>query len=595
MWGDGVKHFLWAGTLCGAALLSGCYDSTSPVTSAQRAVSPNLGTMSVTDLRVLTLAQVGDGLLIPKGGANQAYLLFLTNVGSTDTTVPEFTIAGDRQPAGTVGPARAALSSAARLRVRALLRPDEVTSAPGGLRMSPYNPAATRFEAQLRVRTERDMAPRLGRARQLRLQLRNNRLGLRATVAPPPVGSTVSINVPAPTADCTHPVTTTGMVKAVSTHAIIVSDVASPAGGFADTAFQAIAAEFDTLTYPTVTSYFGTPTDFDQNGRVIVYFTPAINKLSSSDVNDGYIGGTFFRDDLLPKSTCPASNDGEIFYVVAPDPNGTISQPFATSTVRQIARGVLAHEFVHMINAGGRMENPNAKGFESAWLDEGLAHLSEHIVGRAFERIPQEQALTIDQLRSMDESSWLAFFEGNLVNAYIYMERPDTIGPIAPEAHVETNAPQRGAVWALLQFAGDQFSHGDRQTLIQHLVASSDTGVSNLVTQVGVPLDTLLAHWHTTLAMAPYSIGMDPQFQYTTYRWWNIYSTLTGPGSVGGYPLAFSVLTDTSLTVQTGIAQSGAIFMGVVQSPAKTRRIRIAGVGSAAANPNLRVGIIRVN
>jgi len=581
-----VKHFLVAGTLCGAALLAGCYDAVSPLTSAQRAVSPNLSTMNVTDVRVLTLAQASGGLTVPQGGAHQAYLVYLTNVGTTDTTVPQFSVAGDLLgAAGDVSLQHDAWQKAT------VARASRGTTSSSGLRLSPRNAVATQFEATLRARATRQAIPFFRSA-----LARRDLVHPRFDVLPPPsVGSTMTINVPADTSDCTHPSVTHGVVKAVSQRAIVVSDIASPAGGFQDTAFQAIAAEFDALTYPTITNYFGTPSDFDNNGRVIIYFTPFINSLSPVNPDDGYVGGTFFQDDLLPKSVCPASNAAELFYVVTPDPNGVVTQPFPTEGVRQIARGVLAHEFVHMINAGGRISNPASKGFESAWLDEGLAHLSEHIVGRAFEGINQEQALTIDQLRAMDESSWFAFFQGNLVNAYLYMERPDTIGPIATETHVETNAAERGAIWALLQYAGDQFSHGDRRTLIRGLVASADTGVSNLVTNVGVPLDTLLTHWHTTLAMSPYSIGIDPTFQYTSYRWWNIYSSIVGPGREPGYPLAFAVLPDSNLTVQTPVAQSGAVFIGVVQSPQHTRHIRIAGLENGVDNPNLRIVIIRVN
>jgi hypothetical protein len=576
-----------------------CYDTSAPLSIAQQAISPDLTTMGVTETRFLTLAQINQGLIVPKGAQHQAYVVFLTNAATADGTVPQLTISGNLQ-SDAPQPLRARATwlaatedaTAASRMASLVVQGTRGTTLRGSLpTLTPNNAAAMQLEARFRAHVARDVTPRIRRARATRASSAPMRRAL--DVAPPPaIGSTLTINVPDLASDCDHPVATTAVVKAISTHAIVLSDAASPAGGFDDTTFQAIADEFDTVIYPTVTDYFGTPSDFDGNGRILIYFTPFINKLSPLDPADGYIGGTFYAGDLTPKSVCAASNDGEIFYAMTPDPNGTVGQPFALDMVRATVRGVLGHEFVHMINAGGRITR--GAPFESLWLDEGLAHLAEHIVGRAYLHMSQDAALSIEQLRSMDESARFAFFNGNIINAALYMMRPDTIGPIADPSHVETNAAARGAIWSLLQYAGDQFAHGDRRTLIRNLVASPDTGVTNLVEQVGVPLDTLLTHWHMTLAMASYGLGINPKFRYTSYLWWNIFSSLVRPDGNSGYPLAFAVLPDTGAPTPLHIAHTGAVFWGVVQSPTATRHVRITGIGTSV-DPDLRIGIIRVN
>src|SRR5262249_62155774 len=107
-------------------------------------------------------------------------------------------------------------------------------------------------------------------------------------------------------------------------------------------------------------------------------------------------GGDLFKRNEYPASDpCPQSNEQEMFYLLVPDPQGTINgNQRTTVTVRQGTRGVIAHEFQHMINQGVRMFNPAVKNLETPWLNEAMSHFAEEAVGRAERGFGDMETLT---------------------------------------------------------------------------------------------------------------------------------------------------------------------------------------------------------
>ena len=174
-------------------------------------------------------------------------------------------------------------------------------------------------------------------------------------------------------------------VKYINDKVIIYSDIASPPGGFTALDYQQIGDEFSTLIYPTDVSSFGTPLDRDNNGRIILLYTPDVNKLTSSGNPSSFVGGFFWAGDLFPATgagNCRQSNMAELFYVLTPDPTGAFNGNIRNTTqVRQGTRGTIAHEFQHMINASERIRSPIEQDFEdirqvidtnSAWMAQQL-------------------------------------------------------------------------------------------------------------------------------------------------------------------------------------------------------------------------------
>ncbi|HEX5727080.1 MAG TPA: Ig-like domain-containing protein, partial [Longimicrobiaceae bacterium] len=182
------------------------------------------------------------------------------------------------------------------------------------------------FELGLR-RKARELTPYLRAARALHAT-RVAPAGMRAQSAPS-VGTRVRLNVQT-NSNCDNADVRTGRVVAVSQRAVIVADSANPAGGLTPAEYGSIAASFDTLVYPVDVENFGEPEDVDDNGRVLIFYTRAVNELTPPG-SGSFIAGYFFSRDLFPKrdrdnlQACEGSNYAEMFYMLVPDPAGTVN------------------------------------------------------------------------------------------------------------------------------------------------------------------------------------------------------------------------------------------------------------------------------
>jgi hypothetical protein len=202
------------------------------------------------------------------------------------------------------------------------------------------------------------------------------------TVGTPSVGDLMNLNV---AQGCSGALDTrVGQVRSVGQHVIVVSDTSNPAGGFTTAQYDSIALEFDSLAYATDTTNFNGPTDLDTNGRVVAFYTRAVNELSPP-ASSVVVLGFFTARDLFSSApaSCPRSNEGEMFYMLVPDPTGAVNSNVRTvSFVRGSTVGTMAHELQHLINASRRVyENGTWNGLlEEVWLNEGLSHIAEELV-----------------------------------------------------------------------------------------------------------------------------------------------------------------------------------------------------------------------
>lgn len=583
-------------SLAALAALAACGSDSAvgPITTPPDPTLANLGSMNVGDVRVMTFQQAAGGLTIPASLASAQYAVILGNSNvAASSTIPQYTVHGDwMAPQGTGAGADLLVPTSGLLSASHVLHPN------------------TAFEARLR-NFERTELPQLGGHAVGGINVSANRLPpspARAQV--PPVGATFSIKVLTPAgfngagnANCTATgyTTTTGRVMAIGTHSIVVSDTASPAGGFTTADFQSIANEFDTLIYPTDVGYFGTPTDLDQNGHIIIYYTPAVNKLTDKGQASvsGYVGGFFFAGDLFdptsPPQGCLSSNKAEIFYLLAPDPMGAYGNVFETNFVRQVSRGTVAHEFQHMINSGNRYLAPGNVNFETTWMDEGLAHFAEDAVGRAAAGFGDAQKVDYTSLTALPDSILSAYFLQNLARAKYYVERPDTTGAIVNHAKAGANLASRGAEWALLRYAADWFSNGDPRNLTRKLVAGPDTGTVNLVKATAAPLDTVLARWLITMYTDNRAIpGLNPVYNYKSYTFRQLVAGTQLANESGASYLPVKAIGDGNTTIQASVPASSGNYFLTSLSNGGQRTIKVTNAaGSAATDAAGRIYIVR--
>jgi hypothetical protein len=387
---------------------------------------------------------------------------------------------------------------------------------------------------------------------------------LKAVVSMPPnVGDTLTYRVPdlnAGKVPCRDFFTIQAVVKAVGSKAIAVQDVNAPAGGFTQTDFAGIVQEFDQTILATDTAYFGGPTDRNNDGVIVMLFTPEVNKLTPAG-SSGFTAGFFFRADLFTKAefqqagqTCPTTNEQELFYVLVPDPTGQFNNVRTTVTVRQTSRGTIAHELQHMLNQGVRMFLPQGVQPESVWLDEGMAHFAEEAVGRATRSYSDFRELNFADA-TVNADDYNAYFRQNFGRFRLWQFRPDTSSPTSNRAATELGP--RGAAWAILRYAIDRHSNNNARAFTRALVRGPQTGVDNLMARVGSGLafDSFLGNWLITVFTDHQSVGgLQGTFNYVG---WNLRSAMTQYNN-GVFPLAVNPLTSSTSTLV--ISGSGAYF-----------------------------------
>lgn len=344
----------------------------------------------------------------------------------------------------------------------------------------------------------------------------------------PAVGSLITIGIPQFYLNqnpCTAGAVRQARVAAVTQRAILVNDPTNPAGGLTDAELLAFGNEFDRQIYPVDVQNFGAPTDLDDNGgRVIIVFTREVNALTPPNSGGGYFGGFFFPGDLFPRvatprlGACPRSNVGEIFYLLAPDPNGTINgNRFAKDLILRTAAGTIAHEFEHLINGSRRIYVNNAEEFEEVWLDEALAHAAEELNFYAAAGLAPRQNLTLDRITGSQRAI-------NAVNSYMldnfgryltYLEAPDSNSVIGPDL-LET----RGGSWAFLRYAVDRRGTGD-QPLFFGLVNNTRTGLANLSQVIGAPALDWVQDW-TLAVYTDDAVQVEPRFTQPSWNFRDI-------------------------------------------------------------------------
>lgn len=549
--------------------------------------------MNPGDVRAMTFSAASGGLMIPATMASAEYAVIIGNADVTTNGIATYDIRGDWMTPQSQTP----LSDVFAPEMRSITTP-------------PMLSRNDQFEARLR-QIERTQLPRPGGHTAGRSGAAANILIPNPAHAlnPPAVGSSVSFKVLTPAgfngtqSACSASgfTNTTGIVKYVSQHAIVVSDINSAPSGFGTSDFQAIGDEFDQLIYPTDVSYFGTPTDLDNNGHIYIYYTPAVNKLTpaSQAGTNGYVGGFFFAGDLYPPTAagCLSSNQGEIFYLLAPDPGALNGNSFTTGFVRQVTRGTVAHEFQHMINSGNRYASPVLQQFEATWLDEGLAHFAEDAVGRAKAGFADNQAIGANEINELDTTTTRAFFLQNFARSKYYVERPDTTGAIVSHTSAAANLASRGAGWALVRYVADWFNTGDDpRTITRALVAGPDTGTVNLVKAAGVPMDTILAHFLVTLYTDHQAyMSTDSPYNFKSYYFRDLITgTLIGSELRPSY-LPVGQIGNGTTVLTAKVPGSSAAYYLTSLSSAGARTIRITdSSGNPTADPNGRVYVVRV-
>ncbi|HEU4559575.1 MAG TPA: Ig-like domain-containing protein [Longimicrobium sp.] len=374
---------------------------------------------------------------------------------------------------------------------------------------------------------------------------------------------------------CSGPEYVQARLVATTANVLLYEDVANPAGGFTAAEYQAIANEFQTVGYQTTVNNFGQPTDLDGNTRVIGLFTRAVNKLTPPGAGFVY-GGFFYGRDLFPRVPkpgfigCPGSNVGEMFYLLAPDPTGTINgHSRSKAYVRENTLSTLPHELQHLINASRRYYVNNVTVDETVWLDEGLSHVAEELAYYAKSGFAPRQNLGRDQVLTPAQlNNYLDYQDNNLGRLSTYLQDPQVNSPIANNDELET----RGATWWLLRYLADRRT-GAEQAFWTALANSNTSGIANLQNALGGDPAPQIRDWAVMTYTDDTGLPVEARF---TEPSWNHRSIFQNTAS-GVYPLR--VMTLNNGATQVNVQASSAAYYKFGVAPAGTADVRFTAAG----------------
>jgi hypothetical protein len=365
-------------------------------------------------------------------------------------------------------------------------------------------------------------------------------------LAAPQVGDIVTVNVGQGT--CSPTVKRGARVVAIGTQSIVLSDTLNPSGGFSTADFQRFAARFDTLVYPIDIANFGTPADIDNNSKIVLLFTTAVNELTPRN-STSYVGGFFFDRDLFPITAtpdlqgCAGSNYAELFYLLAPDPTGVINGNVRrTAFVDSVTTSVLAHEFQHLINASRRLYvTQGVQDFEETWLNEGLSHIAEELLFFHEAGLTSRQNVDTIKLRSTNAIR-LAFnsdMSSNAARYRTFLVAPSDNSPFRADDSLET----RGATWNLLRYLADR-KGGSETATWQALVNTAKVGLPNLVAVFGSDVASKVHDWNVSHYTDDFVSGLPAEHTQPSWNWHSVFKALAGSGQA--YPLQVKTLSGGS-------------------------------------------------
>ncbi|MDB4908525.1 MAG: hypothetical protein JWO05_3309 [Gemmatimonadetes bacterium] len=416
------------------------------------------------------------------------------------------------------------------------------------------------WELALRAREWAEVTPeRVSNAQRWMVQRANG--ALRA-VAVPNVGDVLTLNTNA-NDFCSNAKNAQARVVAVSQKAIIVADVNNPTGGFADADYQSFATTVDTLVYPVDVDNFGAPSDLDANGgRVIIFFTKAVNELTAQGSPTGTVLGFYYLRDLLPKTgsplgSCPASNVAEMFYLIVPDPNGTINGNVRSNGfVQSTTISTIAHEFQHLINASRRLYVSKVADIdEETWLGEGLSHIAEELLYYKVAAVSPRQNLDGNFALSTQarRAQLTTYMNGNLGRYRQYLINHEAQGPIGTSDD-DDDLSTRGAIWSYLRYSADRLRATDGDLWFK-LVNGPQIGIANLQAQFGTDPMLLMHDWAASVYTDDNPPSVDARYRQPS---WNFRSVMPALGIT--FPLFTRTLNDGFSTLATLNGGSAAYF-----------------------------------
>ncbi len=304
------------------------------------------------------------------------------------------------------------------------------------------------------------------------------------TIKAESVGDTRTFRVLSSLSSVNSYVEVTAKVKCVGSNVVFYVDTTVSQEKIADSEVTELCTTFDSEASREM-DILGTTSDVDENDKTIVVMTKQINQLGA--LGGGVITGYFYAGDVYARSENNlVSNYGEIIYTMVPDESGefgiAIQKSFA---LNNLLPAVFPHELQHAISYNQHVF-VSGSAPEETWLNEGLSHLMEDVMGHNVEN-PSRYAL--------------------------YLSSPSTYGVVTQSS---PNLMERGASYLFLRYLYEQASNGN--SFLKALEGSA-RGISNVEAAFNGPsgfetFEDFMKYWTAALLMTDRGISTDSRFTY---------------------------------------------------------------------------------
>lgn len=512
---------------------------------------------------VLSGTELGDCLRLPGDGAR--YLL-----------VPQLASGSD-----TVQSASYTVTASAAAALSAAMAEGAVNDAAEG------NRAQHAFDMRMR-RLEQQLAPQTAReAADIRAEGATRLEALE-------VGSKRTFQVLSSLAGSVSFRENTAVLKYIGPKTLLYYDQAAPggsAGGFSDAQLQQFGKLFDETLHEIGVRNFGSESDIDNNGRVIVLMSSVVNALTQRDCSRGSVIGFFYPNDFTRNR---GSNRGEILYTLVPDPTGQFDCAHSLNEVQSVTPSTMLHEFQHMISHNQHVLVRRGAS-ENVWLNEGLSILAEEIGSRHYEdRCPPPACRSNGAIQLFPDSSQ-GFILNLLQNAYSYLNLP-TANSVTTFRDFGSLA-ERGGAWLFVRWLVDQKG----EQIIPRLVQTSRTSIANVEFAAGESFPSLfgdfgIATYTDSLPGVPRS-AIPRRFRFETRNLRQIFQRLNATGRVASpFPIRTRVVPPAG-SISGTIVQGSMDFLTLqtdLGSGGTSLRYAPSGGGTFPAGLRGQIGIFRL-
>jgi hypothetical protein len=333
---------------------------------------------------------------------------------------------------------------------------------------------------------------------------------------------------------------------------VILEDAAAPLAGTMDDEYVKLGQEFDQVMYDQLL-VFGDPlvvdSALDNNGRMLALFSPRVNNYTINGVSNQILGFVTLCDFFprvpitLPDGTvipaCPASNEGEAFYALVPDPAAS----WSISLWRRLIRGTLIHEAKHIASYAWRYYY-EASELEETWLEEATAQQASEVWARNMYARGVKQDLgwadgpNCDYAPvgggCSDPAEGILHHFGFLYDHYASLEfksiLDDPFGAIDPVIY--------GSSWSFMRYVTDTYGQSEPAFLGSIIQVQNDHGVDNVASKSGKPFSELLGMFSLASTADNYpGVNLtDPRLRLASWNSRDLFQNMSDNLTSGGAP-----------------------------------------------------------